>query len=140
MKPASVLILSDKVEHGSVWGEAFRQHGLEIIHAQRFDEVSGRAATLLIVVDLAQSVRECLQACRQLRGVSATPILLVLPTANSADMLAGYQAGATECLIRPVSPAVIVLKALAWSMRGSWMAQVQINQSLPNLAQLLVTV
>ena len=140
MKPTSVLVLSDKAEHGAIWGDAFHQHDLEIVHAQRFDEVSAQAASLLIVVDLAQSVSESLQVCRQLRGVSATPILLVLPTASSADVLAAYQAGATECLIRPASPAVILLKALAWSMRGGWMAQMQFNPSLPNLAQLLVAV
>ncbi len=138
MKPASVFVLSDRPESSSVWADAFQQHGFDIVHAQRFEHVTAQAGLLLIVIDLAQPLTESLQACRQLRNLSATPILLVLSTARSADILAAYQAGATECLICPTSPAVVLLKALAWSMRGGWMAQTQSDQSLPNLAQWLV--
>lgn len=140
MKPANVLVLSDITESSTILADAFQQHGFEIVHARSFEEISAQAATLLIVIDLLPSVAESLHVCRQLRGASATPILIVLPTASSADMLAAYQAGATECIIRPASPAVILLKALAWSMRGGWIAQTQLDRSLPNLAQLLVAV
>jgi len=140
MNPTSVLVLSDKAESHSIWADAFGQHGFEIIHARKFEEFPIHAAALLIVIDLTQPVAESLQVCRELRGRSATPILLVLPMANSGDILAAYQAGATECLVRPASLAMIVLKALAWSLRGGWMALSPLDQSQPNLAQLLVKI
>lgn len=118
------LILSDKNASAIGWSDAFRQRGLDAastdsaalaIHHWRV------APPLLTVVDLSLPMEEALQTCRALRAINAdAPILLVLSTAYGDDLFEAWRAGATECLVQPASPAAILLKALAWSMRASW--------------------
>ncbi len=123
MNQKSILILSDKNASVLDWAGAFRQRGMDAAstdspaHAQRLWRVQ---PPLLTVVDLSLPFDEVLQVCRSLRAISAAPILLVLPSAHGNDILEAWRAGATECIIQPANPAVILLKALAWSMRVGW--------------------
>lgn len=124
MNKHSVLILSDKNESSLTWVEAFRQRGLDAAStdsptlAQHHWRV---APPLLTVVDLSLPLDEILQICRALRSLGDdAPILLILPSTNGGDILEAWRAGATECLVQPTNPAVILLKALAWSMRADW--------------------
>jgi CheY-like chemotaxis protein len=123
MNSHSVLILSDKNDSILTWLEAFRQRGLEAastasptfaIHLWQVEP------PLLTVVDLSLPMEATLQICRNLRALNNAPILLTLPENRGEDILEAWRAGVTECLIQPASPAVILLKALAWSMRVGW--------------------
>ena len=124
MNKHSVLILSDKNASILDWAGAFRQRGLEdastdsptlAIHHWRVNP------PLLTVIDLSLPLEELLQICRALRAINPdAPILLILPSARGDDILEAWRAGATECLVQPANPAVILLKALAWSMRAGW--------------------
>lgn len=124
MNKHPVLILSDKNASILDWSGAFCQRGLDAAStasptlAQHHWRV---APPLLTVVDLSLPLKEILQICRALRAINSdAPILLILPEARGEEMLDAYRAGVTECLIQPASPAVILLKALAWSMRAGW--------------------
>jgi CheY-like chemotaxis protein len=123
MNKHSVLILSDKNASVLDWAGAFRQRGLEVvsidsptlaIHHWRVHP------PMLTVIDLSLPFEETRRACRSLRAISDAPILLVLPSASGDDILEAWRAGATECIVQPANPAVILLKALAWSMRAGW--------------------
>lgn len=121
MSSPSVLIISDRNDSILNWVEAFRQRGLDAAStaspalAQRYWLVR---PPLLTVIDLSLPFEGVLQICRSLRAISDAPILLVLPSAHGDEILEAWSAGATECLVQPDSPAVILLKALAWSMRA----------------------
>lgn len=118
-----VLILSDKEESTAVWLDAFRQRGLDAESTPSAASALNRWQTdppMLTVIDLSLPVEAGLQICRDLRVLGGAPILLILPSARGEVILEAYRAGVTECLIQPASPAVILLKALAWSMRAGW--------------------
>ncbi|MEW5938060.1 MAG: response regulator [Chloroflexota bacterium] len=134
MTNSTVLILSDHSASIPLWREAFEQRGLTVIaesapaaaHSHWLD-----GAPLLTVVDLSLPLADCLEICRQLRSIASAPILLLLPAAHGNEIMEAYRAGVTECLIQPASPAVILLKALAWSMRKSW----NIPESPPKISR-----
>ncbi len=53
-----------------------------------------------------------------LRSASRGPILMLI-TANTVDeIVEANQEGADECLVKPVNPAVLVVKAMAWLGHG----------------------
>jgi len=124
MNKKSVLILSDKNASILDWAGAFRQRGLDVASADSATLAIHKWRVhppLLTVIDLSLPFDEILQTCRSLRAIhSDAPILLVLPAAHGDKILEAWRAGATECLIQPANPAVILLKALAWSMRAGW--------------------
>lgn len=122
MSEHTVLILSDKEESFQDWLEAFRQLGLDAEFVPSAASALNRwraAFPLLTVINLSLPVEESLQLCRELRALSEAPmILLILPSANGKVLLEAHRAGVTECLIQPARPAIILLKALAWSMHA----------------------
>ncbi|RJP47539.1 MAG: response regulator [Anaerolineaceae bacterium] len=123
MSDHSVLILSDKEVSTRTWLDAFHQRGLAAESTSSAASALDRwraAPPMLTVVDLSLPAEESLQICRDLRVLGGAPILLILPSASGDVILEAYRAGVTECLIQPASPAVILLKALAWSMRAGW--------------------
>ena len=131
MNNSKALILSDRPELSS-WRDAFVQRGLKVIATS--SPATARShwlteAPLLTVIDLSLPFADCLEICRQLRAIAPAPILLILPAANGNDLMEAYRAGVTECLIQPASPAVILLKALAWSMRSSWNIAEPVSQT-----------
>ena len=119
----TVLILSDKPEAGAVWMDAFRQRGMDVTVAESLDAAASvwtTAGLLLTIVDLSLPAARSLECCRHLRQVGPCPILLLLDSPRSEQIMEAYQIGVDECLLQPIHPAVVLLKALAWSMRNGW--------------------
>ena len=130
----TVMIFSDRVDTRHAWADAFRQRGLEAVLTSSFAEVESywrSGAPMLTVVDLSIGNSQGLEVCRRLRTLDYASILLILATPSDDDLMRAYQAGVTECLIQPASPAVILLKALAWSMRRVWMESAPVYESSP---------
>lgn len=121
MQKQTVLIFSNVNSTTRPWMDAFQQRGFNVVSTASPADVA-RAwrehVPMLTVMDASIPVAESLRFCRDLRAVSSAPILLIL--ASASDLNEAYRAGATECLVQPASPAVILLKALAWSMRDGW--------------------
>ena len=47
--------------------------------------------------------------------MSASPILLFLPTHHETEILDAYRTGVDECIVKPISPAIFLAKVTAWS-------------------------
>jgi len=131
MNSSKVLLLSDRPE-ALAWREAFVQRGMKVIATSAPATVRSYWVTeppLLTVIDLTQPFEETLAICRQLRSLASAPMLLILSADNGNKIMEAYHAGVTECLIQPASPAVILLKALAWSMRNTMSVTEPASQS-----------
>jgi DNA-binding response OmpR family regulator len=53
-----------------------------------------------------------------LRSASRGPILMLVSADTVQEVVEANQAGADECLVKPVNPAVLVIKAMAWLGHG----------------------
>jgi DNA-binding response OmpR family regulator len=58
-----------------------------------------------------------MELCRKFRSLSASPILLFLPTSHETEILEAYQNGVDECVVKPISPAIFLAKLMAWTRR-----------------------
>jgi DNA-binding response OmpR family regulator len=130
----TVLVFSDRPDTKPAWMDAFQQRGLKAVATSSFAEAEAHwrsGAPMLTVVDIATGNLHSLDACRRLRTLAPAPILLVLAEPSGDDIMKAYQSGVTECIIRPASPAAILLKALAWSMRRVWMENIPVYEPPP---------
>ena len=117
-----VFIVCDQDATAPIWGYIIREKGLVAIletSAQRAMQRSMEEIPDLIVVDLNAPHSQRMELCRKLRSLSASPILLFLPSNHEPEILEAYQIGVDECVIKPISPAIFLAKIMAWSRR-SW--------------------
>jgi DNA-binding response OmpR family regulator len=117
----TVLIVSDQTENLSALETLFQQRNCIVLiettvaHALQTARLVG-PSLMLVDMKLSKAARNTL--LRELRAASRGPILL-LTTANTVEeAMEANQAGADECLVKPVNPAVLVVKAMAWLGHG----------------------
>lgn len=117
-----VFIICDQADTAPIWGYMIREKGLVAILETSVQRAMGRALEDipdLIIIDVNASHQERLALCKKFRALSASPILLFLPTNNEVEILEAYDVGVDECVIKPISPPIFLAKIAAWSRR-SW--------------------
>jgi DNA-binding response OmpR family regulator len=112
-----VLIISDQPENVVSWTTLFSQRNCIILSETKVSDAIKSArlihpSLILIDIDLPKEKRSAIVA--ELRSSWRAPILMLV-TANTVDeIVEANRAGADECLVKPVNPAVLVVKATAW--------------------------
>jgi DNA-binding response OmpR family regulator len=117
-----VFVVCDQDATAPIWGYIIREKGLVAIletSVQRAMERSMEEIPDLIVIDVNAPHPQRIELCQKFRALSASPILLFLPTNNEAEILEAYQIGVDECVVKPISPAIFLAKIMAWAKR-SW--------------------
>jgi len=120
-----ILIISDQADTPLLWKNTFQEKGFTAIletheNALKTCRVIDPA---LVVIDSDLPPTTRLEFCTELRAVASGPILLLVPDYNSSQMVDIYNVGVEECLLKPVSPAFLVVKALSWFLRRRWLDQ-----------------
>ncbi|HJQ14307.1 MAG TPA: response regulator [Anaerolineales bacterium] len=113
----TVLIVSDQPESVAIWETLFSQRNCVVLSEANVSDALQSArligpSLMLIDMNLSKSDRSFL-----LNGLRATSrgSILMLITANTVDeIVEANQEGADECLVKPVNPAVLVVKAMNW--------------------------
>jgi DNA-binding response OmpR family regulator len=117
----TVLIVSDQQENIAIWDALFSQRNCVVLSESHVSDALQSArlvgpSLMLIDMNLPKAERTSLIAA--LRTASRGPILMLI-TANTIDeIVEANQEGADECLVKPVNPAVLVVKAMAWLGHG----------------------
>lgn len=112
-----VLIISDQPENVVSWTTLFSQRNCIILSESKVKDAIQSArlihpSLILIDIDLPKEKRSSI--ITELRSSCRAPILMLV-TANTVDeIVEANRAGADECLVKPVNPAVLVVKATAW--------------------------
>ena len=113
----TVLIVSDQEENVAVWDTLFSQRNCIVLSETNIADALQSARLVgpsLMLIDLKLSKPERTSLLTGLRAASRGPILMLI-TANTVDeIVEANQEGADECLVRPVNPSVLVIKAMAW--------------------------
>jgi DNA-binding response OmpR family regulator len=71
-----------------------------------------------MLIDLKLPKSERLSLLGGLRSASRGPILMLINANTVDEIVEANQEGADECLVKPVNPAVLVVKAMAWLGHG----------------------
>src|ERR1700690_576221 len=97
--PNRVFVVCDQDATAPIWGYIIREKGLVAIletSVQRAMERSMEEIPDLIIIDVNAPHAQRMELCQKFRALSASPILLFMPTNNEAEILAAYQAGVDE--------------------------------------------
>ncbi|OLF53426.1 response regulator [Pseudomonas chlororaphis] len=87
-------------------------NGLDVLPAVRAREPR------LILLDLMLPGRDGLELCRELRGFSAVPIVMITARVEEVDRLLGLDLGADDYICKPFSPREMVARVKAILRRG----------------------
>jgi two-component system response regulator MtrA len=118
----TVLVICDNPKMSDIWGYILSQLGLFTLAIDLNQDVVNSFIEHtfdLILIDLYDCELDPLPLISNLRGQIAIPILLLLPCQDETPILAAYKTGADECVIKPVSPALLQAKVQSWLNR-SW--------------------
>ena len=118
-----ILMISDRSDIPMLWETSFQEKGFITVC-----EISENALHTCKIVDPAITIVDTnlphakrLVFCSELRTVTSGPILLLVPDYNGNQMIDIYNIGVDECLLKPVSPAFLVVKAVSWLLRRRWL-------------------
>ncbi len=117
----TVLIVSDQQENVAIWDTLFSQRNCVVLAESNVSDALQSARLIgpsLMLIDMNLSRSERIALIAGLRTASRGPILMLI-SANTIDQIVeANQEGADECLVKPVNPAVLVVKAMAWLGHG----------------------
>jgi two-component system response regulator MtrA len=119
---STVLIVSDDPTTSGIWSMCVTVMRCQPIVASSKAEALASlegAEPDLIVVDVTARQTSGVELCAELRERSGAPLLLLTPINNESHSLEAYAAGADECIIKPISPALFMAKSKAW-LRREW--------------------
>lgn len=117
----TILIVSDQPDNVVTWDMLFHQRNCIVLVETNIPQAIQTARLVgpsLMLIDIKLSKNERANLLNGLREASRGPILMTVSANTVDDMMEANQSGADECLIKPVNPAVLVVKAMAWLGHG----------------------
>jgi DNA-binding response OmpR family regulator len=117
----TVLIISDQPESAASWSTLFNQRNCIVLSESNRSDAIQSARLMdpsLLLMDIQLGKAERSEFLRELRAVSHSPILMLISANTVDEIIEANHAGADECLVKPVNPAVLVIKAMAWLGRS----------------------
>ena len=117
----TVLIISDQPDNVAMWDTLFNQRNCIVLVETNVADAIQSARLVgpsLMLVDVKLSKTERAALLNGLRTASRGPILMTVSANTVNDIVEANEAGADECLIKPVNPAVLIVKAMAWLGHG----------------------
>ena len=117
----TVLIASDQPENIAIWDALFSQRNCIVLSEFSVSDALQTAQLVgpsLMLIDMNLSKSQRISLLSGLRAASRGPILMLIHANTIDEIVEANQEGADECLVKPVNPAVLVVKAMAWLGHG----------------------
>ena len=117
----TVLIISDQPDNVAMWEPLFSQRNCIVLSESNVADALQSARLIgpsLMLIDMKLSKLDRLSLLTALRSTSRGPILMLIHANTVDEIVEANQEGADECLVKPVNPAVLVVKAMAWLGHG----------------------
>lgn len=116
MSGGSVLLIEDHDEIAELLRLYVEREGFSLVHAEtgeqglaELDERSPRA----VLLDLGLPGMDGLEVCREIRGRSDVPILILTARDSETDTIIGLEVGADDYITKPFSPREVVARLQA---------------------------
>ena len=117
----TVLIISDQPENIAIWDTLFTQRNCIVLSESQVSDALQSARLIspsLMLIDMNLSKSDRSSLLNGLRTATRGPILMLINANTVDEIVEANQEGADECLVKPVNPAVLVVKAMAWLGHG----------------------
>ena len=119
---AKVLVISDDHDSARIWCHILNEKNIDATILSSPEEalqVWSEMIPDLIVIDIYSRGFDGVGLVGQLREQGVMPIILLTAINNETHILEAYQAGVDECVVKPISPALFLVKVKAW-LRRTW--------------------
>ncbi len=116
-----ILLIEDDSRLAGMVAEYLGRAGFHVIHAEsgaRGLALFGRDAVDAVILDLMLPDTDGLEICRQLRGRSDGPILMLTARGDPMDRVVGLEMGADDYLPKPFEPRELLARLRAILRRG----------------------
>jgi DNA-binding response OmpR family regulator len=117
----TVLIVSDQPANIPTWTALFSQRNCIVLSEFEIADAIQSARLIsptLVLIDIEVSKEQRASLLKGIRSVCRAPILMLITANTVNEILEANRAGADECFVKPVNPAVLVVKAIAWLGHG----------------------
>jgi DNA-binding response OmpR family regulator len=113
----TVLIVSDQQDNVATWDALFSQKNCIVLSETNVSDALQSARLIgpsLMLIDIKLSKQERASLLMGLRAASRGPILMLIQANTVDEIVEANHEGVDECLVKPVNPGVLVVKAMAW--------------------------
>ncbi|KAF1012747.1 MAG: Transcriptional regulatory protein BaeR [Stenotrophomonas maltophilia] len=114
--PARILVVEDEPRLASVLRDYLAAAGLDsewVDDGGQVIEAFERYRPDLVLMDLMLPQRDGVELCRDLRGRSDVPVIMVTARVEEIDRLLGLEVGADDYICKPFSPREVVARVFA---------------------------
>jgi two-component system response regulator ParR len=111
-----VLIVEDDLKLARLISDFLAPYGFDVAEAHRGDTALAQFKQFMphiTLLDLMLPGRDGVQVCRDLREISAAPILMLTAREDDIDQILGLEAGADDYVTKPVEPRVLLARIRA---------------------------
>ena len=111
-----ILIVEDDLKLARLINDFLVPYAFEVAEAYRGDTALKLFKSFMphiTILDLMLPGRDGVQVCRDLREISATPILMLTARADDIDQILGLEIGADDYVTKPVEPRVLLARIRA---------------------------
>ncbi|MFR0693175.1 response regulator [Enterobacterales bacterium AE_CKDN230030158-1A_HGKHYDSX7] len=125
MSQGQILLVEDEPKLAALVGDYLRAAGFEVEHLANGLEVIPSIRQRhydLLLLDLMLPGRDGLDICRELRGFSQMPLIMMTARVEEIDRLLGLELGADDYICKPFSPRELVARVKAVLRRTSTQA------------------
>lgn len=110
---ATIMLVEDDLSLAKWIQDYLQQQGYEVVHLARGDQVVAAVQSSppsLVLLDLMLPGLDGISVCRQLRAFCHLPIIMLTAQGEEVDEVLGLEMGATDYLVKPVRPRVLLAR------------------------------
>ena len=111
-----ILIVDDDPNVHQSLNAYFRRERYQTFSAYDGEEAVSKAAAVrpdMIILDIMLPKKDGLEACREIRKISNTPIIMLSAKSEEFDKLIGLELGADDYITKPFSPREVLARVKA---------------------------
>jgi two-component system, OmpR family, response regulator MtrA len=116
-----VLLASDSSTSGFLWAFRLQEKSFDIVTEPNLPHLIQRCRTEnpnLVILDLPTLDAKVLKILQELREELTVPLLLLTSGQEIKLILQAYEAGADDCILKPIEPTILHAKINAWLRRS----------------------
>ena len=117
-----VLVVEDEQSYSEALSYVLRKEGFDVAIAETGPDALlefDRGGADIVLLDLMLPGLSGTEVCRQLRQISAVPIIMVSAKDTEVDKVVGLELGADDYVTKPYSPRELVARIRAVLRRGA---------------------
>ena len=110
-----ILVVDDESRMRKLVKDFLVKSGYQVLEAENGEEALdiffAQNDIALVILDVMMPKMDGWEVCREIRGVSKVPIIMLTAKSDERDELLGFELGVDEYISKPFSPKILVARA-----------------------------